>query len=165
MGKRPKLDILSRAAWPSCQLSNFAVHSFVFDGVECRSMEGFLQSLKFQDPEDQRTICALSGADAKKAGQSARPDWRLSQTLWWKGKPLNRAEADYQAHVAAAYDAMFAQNPSLQFTLLVTDRLKLTHSIGVRDPQQTVLTEQEFWQQLVRLRHRMTRNLLPRGLS
>lgn len=41
------MDIGSGTGYPSAALSNFAPHSFVIDGVECASMEGFLQSLKF----------------------------------------------------------------------------------------------------------------------
>ena len=48
------MDIGSGTGYPSAALSNFAPHSFVIDGVECASMEGFLQSLKFQDPEMQK---------------------------------------------------------------------------------------------------------------
>ena len=33
----------------------------MIDGVECASMEGFLQSLKFSDPEMQKRVCTLVG--------------------------------------------------------------------------------------------------------
>lgn len=38
------MDIGSGKEYPSNALSNFAPHPFVFDGVECASMEGLLQS-------------------------------------------------------------------------------------------------------------------------
>ncbi len=53
------MDIGSGTGYPSASLSNFAPHAFVIDGVECASMEGFLQSLKFQDPEMQKHVCTL----------------------------------------------------------------------------------------------------------
>lgn len=40
------LDIHSGHDYPSGALSNFAPHPFVLDGVECASMEGFLQALE-----------------------------------------------------------------------------------------------------------------------
>lgn len=46
---REELDIGSGKDYPSNALSNFAPHPFIIDGVECNSMEGFLQSLKFKD--------------------------------------------------------------------------------------------------------------------
>ena len=38
------MDIGSGSGYPSSTLSNFAPHAFTIDGVECASMEGFLQS-------------------------------------------------------------------------------------------------------------------------
>lgn len=40
------MDIGSGTGFPTAALSNFAPHPFIIDGVECNSMEGFLQSLK-----------------------------------------------------------------------------------------------------------------------
>ena len=45
------MDIGSGTGYPSANLSNFSPHMFIVDGIKCNSMEGFLQSLKFQDPE------------------------------------------------------------------------------------------------------------------
>lgn len=45
------MDIGSGNTYPSNALSNFAPHSFVIDGVKCASMEGFLQSLKTNNPD------------------------------------------------------------------------------------------------------------------
>lgn len=47
--------------------SNFTENHFVFDGVECGSMEGFLQSLKHPEPEVQERICSLVGKYAKRS--------------------------------------------------------------------------------------------------
>lgn len=41
------MDIGSGTGYPSANLSNFSPHVFTVDGIECNSMEGFLQSLKF----------------------------------------------------------------------------------------------------------------------
>lgn len=45
------MDISSGAGYPASSLSNFAPHEFEIDDIKCASMEGFLQSLKFQNPE------------------------------------------------------------------------------------------------------------------
>ena len=45
------MDIGSGSGYPSANLSNFSPHPFVIDGVECNSMEGFLQSLKYENVE------------------------------------------------------------------------------------------------------------------
>jgi len=63
------MDVGSNGSYPSNALSNFAAHEFVIDGVRCASMEGFLQSLKFSNPDMQVHICSLIGIAAKRAGR------------------------------------------------------------------------------------------------
>ena len=48
------MDIGSGNGYPESALSNFVPHPFTIDGIECNSMEGFLQSLKFENPDMQR---------------------------------------------------------------------------------------------------------------
>lgn len=77
------LDIRSNGLYPSNVLSNLCSNAFVFDGVECGSMEGFLQSLKCKDEERQKQICAMKGGEAKKAqyhGMAERSDSLVERT-------------------------------------------------------------------------------------
>ena len=66
------MDIGSQNGWPASALSNFAPHPFIIDGVECASMEGFLQSLKFKNPEMQKEVCKLVGKAAKFKGKKKK---------------------------------------------------------------------------------------------
>lgn len=66
------MDIGSGSGFPSSSLSNFSPHPFVIDGVECNSMEGFLQSLKFKDVEMQKHVCTLVGKSAKFKGKKKK---------------------------------------------------------------------------------------------
>ena len=68
------MDIGTGTGYPSTALSNFAPHSFVIYGVECASMEGFLQSLKFSNPEMQKEVCKLVGKAAKFKGKKKKCD-------------------------------------------------------------------------------------------
>lgn len=135
------------AAWA---LSNFTLHSFVLDGVMCASMEGFLQSLKYEDEERQMAVCAKHGREAKKAGHGGR-DWKSDQTLYWKGKAIPRDSGEFDALVTRAFDKRF-ENPHFRWALFLTLGRPLRHSIGKLDKSETVLTEQEFLYQLERLR-------------
>ena len=72
------MDIGSGNGYPESALSNFAPHSFIMDGIECASMEGFLQSLKFKDEEIQKYVCTLVGKAAKFKGKKKK--WYNSQT-------------------------------------------------------------------------------------
>lgn len=143
------MDIGSGSSYPSCALSNFAPHAFVYDGIECASMEGFLQSLKFSNPEMQAHVCTLVGKAAKFKGKKKR--WWPTQTLYWKGVPIHRASEAYQNLLTGAYDAL-AQNTGFQKALIATRNATLTHSMGKNKISETVLTEKEFCNQLYRLR-------------
>lgn len=60
------IDISSKDIGPEAILSNFTENHFVYDGVECGGMEGFLQSLKYEDEAKQIRVCALFGVKAKR---------------------------------------------------------------------------------------------------
>lgn len=143
------VDISDRNSGPSALLSNLSNNHFCFDGVECRSMEGFLQSLKRQDGEKQRHLCSLDGREAK---GMATHRWRRSQIVWWKGKVVDRQSTGYLHLVRHAYEAMLEQNSDFRNALLATGRKRLYCSQLLRNPFKTILTEQEFCSILTRLR-------------
>lgn len=82
------MDISSGAGYPASSLSNFAPHKFIIDDVKCASMEGFLQSLKFQNPDMQRYVCSLVGKAAKFKGKNKK--WQKTGNLYWQGKVIKR---------------------------------------------------------------------------
>lgn len=146
------MDIGSGAGYPAAALSNFAPHPFTIDGVECNSMEGFLQSLKFKDPEMQKHVCTLVGKKAKFKGKKKK--WFKDQTLYWQGQAIPRESEAYQKLLTRAYDALF-ENTGFQKALAATNGCTLTHSIGKNKKSDTVLTTSEFIGQLNRLRKRL----------
>lgn len=148
------MDIGSSNGYPASALSNFAGHRFVIDGVQCNSMEGFLQSLKFIKPEIQREVCKLVGIAAKRRGRGRSVAWRKTQTLYWNGEPYLRRSEEYTALITRAYDAMYEQSTSFRAALYAAQDATFTHSIGHGDKSATVLTEAEFCRQLRRLQQR-----------
>ena len=143
------MDIGSKNGYPSSSLSNFAPHPFVIDGVECNSMEGFLQSLKFESIEMQKHVCTLVGSKAKFKGKNK--NWWRTQTLYWQGKPINRHSDEYQELLDKAYNAL-NQNTGFRKALESTKGCTLTHAIGGKDPTHTILTQSEFCSRLMKLR-------------
>lgn len=143
------MDIAAKNGYPESALSNFAPHPFVIDGVECNSMEGFLQSLKFENPDMQKEVCKLVGKTAKFKGK--KKAWWKTQTLFWQGKAMKRDSDEYQELLTRAYDCL-AKNTGFQKALLATGDNPLTHSIGKNKITETVLTEREFIRQLYRIR-------------
>jgi predicted NAD-dependent protein-ADP-ribosyltransferase YbiA (DUF1768 family) len=150
------MDIGSGSGWPSCALSNFAPHPFVIDDVVCASMEGFLQSLKFKEPEMQVEVCKLVGKAAKFKGKKKK--WWQTQTLFWQGQTFKRDSKEYQELLDRAFDAL-STNASFQKALLATGTATLTHSIGKTKQQETVLTRQEFCSRLTKIRERLRKEI------
>lgn len=146
------MDIGSGSGFPSATLSNFAPHPFVIDGVECNSMEGFLQSLKFSNPEMQAEVCKLVGKAAKFKGKKKK--WWRTQTLHWQGTEILRDSQEYQDLLDRAFDAL-AQNSGFRTALLATGNSVLTHSIGKTKITETVLTRQEFCSRLTKIREEL----------
>ena len=149
------MNISSKGSYPANKLSNFAGHSFIFDGVQCASMEGLLQSFKFKEPAIQEYVCTLVGMAAKKRGSSRTKTWQRVQTLWWKGKEYPRKSKEYQELLTAAYDAMFDGSESFRRALVAAGNCTFEHSIGRTNQAETVLTISEFCGQLNRLRTRI----------
>lgn len=146
------MDIGSDSSYPSNALSNFAPHPFIIDGVECASMEGFLQSLKFSSAEMQVEVCKLVGKQAKFKGKKKK--WWRTQTLYWRGVPIKRDSDEYQQLLDKAYDAL-SMNTGFQRALLATHNATLTHTIGKNKINETVLTTQEFVSRLTKIRKRL----------
>ena len=143
------MDIGSGNTYPSCALSNFAPHPFVIDGIECASMEGFLQSLKFKNPEMQKYVCTLVGKAAKFKGKDKK--WWKEQKLYWQGIEYERDSDEYQLLLNRAYNALY-QNDGFRRALEASKPAILTHSMGKNDTSRTVLTQAEFCGRLMKLR-------------
>ena len=150
--KEITMDIGSGSGYPSSNLSNFSPHGFVVDGVECASMEGFLQSLKFQNPEMQKHVCTLVGKAAKFKGKKKK--WWKTQTLYWQGEAIPRDSERYQELLDKAFNAL-AENSSFKRALLATQNATLTHNMGKKKPSETVLTKNEFTSRLTAIRSRL----------
>lgn len=150
------MDIGSGTGYPTANLSNFHPHAFVFDGVECASMEGLLQSFKFKNPEMQREVCKLVGKQAKFKGKKKK--WFKTQTLFWQGQEFQRESAEYQELLDRAFEAL-SKNTSFQKALLATGDSPLTHNIGKIKENETVLTRQEFCSRLMKIRERLRKEV------
>jgi len=146
------MNIGSGSGYPAGNLSNFTPHPFVLDGVECNSMEGFLQSLKFKDPEMQKHVCKLTGRIAKNKGSKKK--WYKTQTLHWRGIEYPRDSKEYQDLLDRAYLAL-STNLKFRKALLASQHSVLKHTIGRSKSNMTVLTVREFCSRLTHLRTEM----------
>ncbi len=148
------IDIHSKGEYPACAISNFAEYEFYVDGVKCKSMEGFLQSLKFKSKTKQKQVCLLSGAEAKNSTRHifAQLRWRITHKLYWQGRKMCRFSDEYQKLLDKAYKEL-CENAGFICALKNTGDYELTHSIGETDTRKTVLTEYEFVSRLIKIRN------------
>ena len=136
-------DIRFGAPGPAGFLSNLSPFPFIFDGIRYGSMEGFLQSLKFQHEVDVVGLREMSGLNAQRTGQAGNR-WKESQTLWYRGMALKRQGVVYPLILRLAFEALYRQNPGYRAAIKATVGAALYHSIGKADPTDTILTETEF---------------------
>lgn len=151
------LDVGSKGGYPAANLSNFSAHPFVFDGVDCGSMEGFLQSLKFDKEHIQKEVCKLVGVTAKHRGKDRNNAWKTNQKLWWLGNEYLRKGEEYQHLLDRAFIEMARQNSNFCTALLATNGKILTHHIGRSNQAETVLTQSEFCNRLMNLRTHLSK--------
>jgi len=152
------MNIGSKSGGASSSLSNFAPHPFVFDGVECNSFEGLLQSFKFDKIHIQVEVCKLVGLAAKRRGQKRNKAWKSVQTLWWNDVAYKRDSEEYQDLLDRAFDAL-SKNQGFRRALLSTGNAVLTHSMGKSKKSDTVLTETEFCSRLHNIRDRLVNDV------
>jgi len=146
------MDIYSKGKYPANKLSNFTSFQFIFQGVACGSMEGLLQSFKFEKEASQIATCKLSGAAAKKKGSGRNSFWKSKQTLWWKGTAYKRKSKEYKKLLDQAYEALYTNDSFKKALAAAGPKTVFTHKMGRSNKKETVLTESEFCKRLQSLK-------------
>lgn len=144
------MDIGKGSGGVAGRLSNLTPRRFIFDGVECNSIEGVLQSFKFKNVDMQKEVCKLVGMVAKKKG--ANKNWQQYQKLYWNGKEYKRDGKEYQELLDRLYQTVYDQNENYRRDIQSCKSVTFTHSIGKNKKSETVLTSQEFCSRLTKLR-------------
>lgn len=146
-------DICYKFNYPFNVLCNFTSTQFKHQGVKINSMEGFLQSLKVKDKKTQEKICTLPGFMAKKVGNYLKHSGKFDRTtVYWQGQQYDRNAKNFQGVISEAYNSKYAQDRVFRTVLQSSKGHTLTHTIGKSDPNDTILTENEFIGQLDNLR-------------
>lgn len=135
------INDISKSDSEASRLSTFKEYPFTLDGVSCRTMESFLQSLREQDVDKQVEICSLVARDARE--NFATPEWVSPEPLYWQGEKIDRESHEYNKLIARAYDAMFNNK---KFNLLLKSLDKdaiIINSYAQKNELKTLLTEDE----------------------
>jgi len=146
------INIGIQTGWPIETLSNFAATTFVIDFVQCASVEGFIQALKFSSQERQKQVCGLVGREAKFAGKKAGKKIQREGKVWWRGIGIEfRSRAHFDL-IERALRAKFTQCEKAKEALLSTQNEVLTHDLGHPESPHTSLPAQEFIRILIKIR-------------
>lgn len=145
---RSTIDIRSKGPYPGNILSPMAENYFTIDGVDCRCLESFLQSLKVKDSWEQRKICRLSGKEAiAKVGKMW--SWQITSRLWWRGKEMDTDSDEFQELIDKAFWTLYNDNEKYRKALKDTGG-----DIPVYRPERSradrhILTEYHFIRRLM----------------
>lgn len=143
------INIHSKGIYPANALSNSYPHSFRLDGIPIKSMESFLQSLKFSDPVQQVSVCHMDARDAIEQGQQQH--WQEEGLLYWQGIAFSRYGKEYQSLLDRAYDAL-GRNPRFIKALQDSGIRPFFHTASKIGRRRSILTNREFCRQLRRQR-------------
>ncbi len=137
------IDIGYKSKGLAKALSNLCPYPFIFDGIYCESMESFIQSLKVQDPNVQKDICGKSSVFCYGI-REMHDDWRITQTVHWRGNKIDRHSDEYIVLLRRAYQRLYSESPTFKYALEKSKGYNLIHSIGCTDDTQTLLTPNEY---------------------
>ena len=151
------LDIGSKSGL-SKDLSTITARPFIFDDVECASIESFLQALKFDKVHLQQEVCKLSGIRAKERGKDRNNQWKIKRGVWWNDTFYARADENYQRLLNRMFIAVASQNEAFRQDLLSSGDLILTNNSGRNSISDTVLTQSELCSRLMKLRTLIRKN-------
>ena len=102
------MDINSRNTGAAGKLSNFTPRRFEIREIPCNSMEGFLQGLKFKNPDMQKEVFLLTGRIAKAKGRNKR--WYTKRILYFQGQEIKRDSQEYQDLLDEAFVSLYTKN-------------------------------------------------------
>ena len=106
-------------------IGNLAHTPFVLRGETCASVEGFWQSLKFEDARDRERVRGLSGKAAKVAGY----DPPKTDGFIYDNQRILTGSPAHRALMLEACRAKFAQNVEARDALLSTGDRPLAHRV------------------------------------
>jgi len=128
-------------------------HDFTFHGIKIRSVEGFLQSLKYKDEQTKQHLINCYGSEACFVGASNfDEDLQYEGNLYFEGKKIDRYDIEYQELLNELYLSL-CSNSTFENSLKATGDRELLYSSGIEDPTKTLLTSREFADRLKIIRN------------
>ncbi len=125
-------------------LSNLFPYKFKFMGKKVSSIESVLQGIKYKNKKTQKLVFSYAGVDAYHTRASNNFDfWGNNGKLWFCGKEIDRHKTEYQNFLDELYLSCLKNN-LYKRAIKSTGTKYLLHHIGRTNPQETVLTRNEY---------------------
>ena len=146
-------DVSDERGFPFGMLDPSAPVRFEIDGVECASLDGFVESLKFERIIDQKNVTKRVGEDAREQGKNQdNPANQIAdRILHWQGRTFKRNSKEFDKLLARVFREM-AKNARYQEALLITQDVDFRHPKGKIAKKDTILTRKELTDNLKKLR-------------
>lgn len=117
-------------------------YSFVMEGIPCKCMESFLQSLKYDNIIVQRLVCDLSAQNARLYGYPFK--WGSTKRLYWRGNSFQRNSRAFDELILRAFNELF-KNQSFKLALKQISYEELSYLIREVIPlETTILSKQDY---------------------
>jgi predicted NAD-dependent protein-ADP-ribosyltransferase YbiA (DUF1768 family) len=121
------VNVYSRAKTEGGRLlSNFAHTPFTLYGIRFESVEGFYQSMLFDEDQVRAVIAGTFGNEAKSWGKKS-PKREGDAVRTWDGRVVEFKGEEFHEEIEKAIREKTQQNPSVAAALIATGDLPLTH--------------------------------------
>lgn len=144
------IDTNLNVEFSSQSLSIFSKYPFAIDGVNCISVESFLQSLKFKNLEKQKSICDMPPERARKLG-NRKTLWKKTGNLWWKGAKIKRSSSEYQLLLNRVFEELY-KNSNFARALKYCGNIEILRTVATINAKNVILSEDEFVSRLISMR-------------
>ena len=123
---REPLNVTSRASDPAIRLiSNLAFTPFELHDRQYASVEGFWQGLKFDEESAREQIAQLSGMNARRTRNEAKP----AESFVYNGRRYRTGTYEHWQLMEQACWAKFSQHEEARAALLSTGERPLSHRV------------------------------------
>lgn len=149
-----KLNLTPLNAWSRSgeqigrDISNFSYSPFTLDGRKYASVEGFYNSLLYNDPARRAKIAEMWGLEAKMVGKSSN-----NLTFQYGKETIKLGSEEHHRLIERAIRAKFEQNPDITKAFVATHPRPIIHDVGFPDKPGTPYPREVLESVLTRIRN------------
>ncbi len=125
-------------------LSNFTETPFSFEGITFNSGESFVQAIKFDTLEQQKSVAILEGYKARMKGKKKTKKLSEEPFITWNGERIELFTDSYYELVYRGLLEKFKQNQKAKTALLLSVNHEIIFDNGFPEPKFNTLPNEMF---------------------